>query len=89
MAPWTNYWTTYRNAGFGDDVVVLISPLETGWDDLTQIIDGLPTVDPNSLAFFVQMIEGIAKIASKSRSYSDTYDDWMMRAKKLTDMLVN
>ena len=89
MASWANYWTTYRNAGFGDDVVALISPHESGWDDLTLFKDGLPTVDPNSLAFLVLMMEGVARIASKSRSYTDTYDDWMIRAKKLTDTLVN
>ena len=26
MAAWANYWTTYRNAGFGDDVIVAQPP---------------------------------------------------------------
>ena len=89
MAAWANFWTTWRNAGLGGDVVALLSPHESGWDDLTLFKEGLPTVDPNAMAFIVLLMEGIATIAKKSRSYSDTYDSWMTRAKKLTDTLIN
>jgi hypothetical protein len=89
MAAWAGFWTTYRNAGFGDDVVGLDSPHDSGWDDCSMFSDGFPAVDPCANAFLVLLMEGIARIAKKSRSYTDKYDGWMTRAKKLTDTIIN
>jgi len=88
MAAWANYWATYRSAGFGDDVIALLSPHESGWDDSSLFKDGFPTVDPCANAFLVLLMEAVARLAKKSRSYADKHDAWMARAKRLTDTIV-
>jgi hypothetical protein len=89
MAAWANYWTTYHSAGFGDDVLALSSPHESGWDDCSLFQDGFPTVDPCAMAFEILMMEAVARIAKKSSSYTKKHDEWMLRAKKLLDTLIN
>ena len=89
LAAWANYWTTYHNAGFGDDLVALSSPHESGWDDSSMFQDGFPAVDPCSMSFIILLMEDLAKLAKRSYSFGDKYDEWMARAKKLTDTLIN
>ena len=89
LAAWLNYWTTYHNAGFSDDVVALSSPHESGWDDSSLFQDGFPTVDPCAISFIILLMEDIAKLAKRSYSYSDKYDEWMNRAEKLTETLIS
>ena len=89
MAAWTNYWTTYRNAGLGNDVIEVLSTHEAGWDDSSLFKDGFPAVDPCANAFLVLMMEAVATLAKKSHSYSENHDEWMARAKKLTDIIIN
>ncbi|MDR0819800.1 MAG: hypothetical protein LBN43_09560 [Oscillospiraceae bacterium] len=88
MAAWVNYWTTYRNAGRGDDVTALRSPHESGWDDASIFKDGFPAIEPNTMAFLVLLMEAVARLGKKSGK-PDEYDKWMARAKKLTDTIVN
>jgi hypothetical protein len=88
MAAWANFWTTYRNAGFGNDVIELHSPGESGWDDATLFKDGFPVVDPCANAFLILLMEAVAVLAKKSASYADKHEEWMGRAKRLTDVLV-
>ena len=88
MAAWADYWTTYHSAGFGDDVIALNSPHESGWDDSSVFQDGFPTVDPNAIAFEILMMEAVAKLAKKSSSYTQKHEEWMSRAKKLLDTLI-
>jgi len=88
LSAWANYWTTYHNAGFGDDVLALNSTHESGWDDSSLFQDGFPVVDPCAIAFLILLMESVALLASKSHSYNDEHGGWMARAKKLTDTLV-
>jgi hypothetical protein len=88
MAKWADYWTTYHNAGFGDDVLALHSPHEAGWDDSSLFQDGFPTVDPCAITFQILMMEAVARLAKKSSSYNNKHDEWMLRAKKLLDTLI-
>ena len=89
MAAWADYWTTYRNAGLGDDVIAVNSPHDSGWDDASLYNGGFPAADPNSCAFEVLLMETVAVLARKSLSYADQYETWMTRAKKLTDTIIN
>lgn len=89
MAAWAEYWVKYHSAGFGDDVLALNSPHESGWDDSSLFQDGFPAVDPCANSFLILMMEAVARLAKKSSSYKDSHDGWMSRAKKLTDTLVN
>ena len=37
----------------------------------------------------ILLMEAVARLAKKSNSYMDKYEEWMARAKKLTDTLIN
>ena len=89
MAAWADYWLTYHNAGFGDDVIVVYGPGDSGWDDSSQFRDGFPAVDPCANAFLVLLMETIAKLAEKSFSYTEKSAEWADRAKKLCDVIIN
>jgi len=88
LSAWANYWTTYHNAGFGDDVIALNSTHESGWDDSSLFQDGFPAVDPCAITFVILLMEAIATVAKKSYSFADKSAQWMARAKKLTDTLI-
>jgi hypothetical protein len=88
MAAWVDYWTTYRSAGRGDDVTALHGPHESGWDDASIFKDGVPASDPNNMAFLVLLMEAVSRMAAKSGDAAVS-DEWAVRAKKLTDILVN
>ena len=87
-ARWTNYWTTYRTAGYGDDRTAIRSPGESGWDDATNCQDGFPLEDPNNMAFLVLMFECAARLA-RGCGKSGEADEWERRAKKLTQTLID
>ena len=89
MAAWADFWTTWRSAGFGDDVVVVHSPHDSGWDDASLFKDGFPAVDPVANSLQVLLMETISVLAKKSFSYQDKAEGWIARAKKLTDVIVN
>lgn len=88
MAAWAEYWAKYHNAGFGNDVLSLHSPHESGWDDCSIFQDGFPAEDPCANTFQVLLMECVARLAKKSYSYADKHDEWMSRAKKLTDIII-
>ncbi|MDR0904577.1 MAG: hypothetical protein LBN00_00145 [Oscillospiraceae bacterium] len=87
MAKWANYWTTYRNAGRGDDATAIFSPHESGWDDASNFKDGFPAREPNTLAFLVLLMECVALLARKSGD-AKAADEWIARSEKLTKIIV-
>ncbi|MCL2124886.1 MAG: hypothetical protein FWH33_02720 [Oscillospiraceae bacterium] len=89
FAAWAEYWVKYRNAGLGDDMIALLSPHESGWDDCSLFKDGFPTVDPCAVAFLILLMEAVARIAKKSYSFADMHDEWMVRANKLTQAMID
>jgi len=88
FAAWSNYWTTYRNAGLGDDVIEVLSTHESGWDDSSLFQDGFPAIDPCALTFEVLMMECTAKLAEISDNYKVEAAGWMARADKLTKTII-
>ena len=88
MAAWIEYWVKYRGSGRGDDTIALLSPHESGWDDSSMFRDGFPTVEPNSMAFLILLMEAVAVLAGKT-GRNDEHDQWMKRAAALTDILVS
>ena len=88
FAKWTNYWTTYRNAGRGDDVTAIRSPHESGWDDASNFKDGFPATDPNNLTFLVLLMESTARLARGCGKH-DEADEWYARAEKLTKTIID
>ena len=89
MAAWADYWITYRNAGLGNDLIAVHSAHELGWDDTSLFKDGFPAVDPCSNTFLILQMETVAMLAKKSYSYTEKYTQWMDRAKKLTEILID
>ena len=63
FAKWTEFWTTYRNAGRGDDVTAIHSPHDSGWDDATIFEDGFPAQNPDLIAFLIVQMEMTARLA--------------------------
>ena len=88
MAAWTDFWTKYRNAGFGNDLLAINNAGESGWDDASLFRDGFPVIDPCANSFIILQMEAVARIAKKSVTYADRYGEWMERAKKLTAALL-
>ncbi|MDR0916948.1 MAG: hypothetical protein LBN02_07145 [Oscillospiraceae bacterium] len=88
FARWVNYWTTYRNAGRGDDVTAIFSPHESGWDDASNFQDGFPANDPNNLTFLVLLMECVALLAKKAGDIAVS-DEWYARANKLTQTIID
>ncbi|MCL1834737.1 MAG: hypothetical protein FWG48_01135 [Oscillospiraceae bacterium] len=89
MSAWAEYWTTYHNAGFGDDVIAMHSPHESGWDDSSIFQDGFPAVDPCANTFIILLMEAVALLAGRSYSYKDKRDAWAARSEKLLNTLVS
>ncbi|MCL2409520.1 MAG: hypothetical protein FWC96_07915 [Oscillospiraceae bacterium] len=88
FAKWANYWTTYRNAGRGDDVIEIHSPNESGWDDAANFKDGFPANDPNPITFVILMMDSCARLA-RGCGKPDEAKAWQKRAEKLTKILID
>ncbi|MDR2531074.1 MAG: hypothetical protein LBC65_06005 [Oscillospiraceae bacterium] len=88
MAAWINYWITYRNAGRGDDVTVVLSPHESGWDDSSQYKDGFPAEDPNTMTFLILLMEAVAKLAAKIGKDEES-QEWISRSRRLCKTLIS
>ena len=85
---WAEFWLTYRNAGRGDDVTVMYSPHDSGWDDASNFQDGLPAQDPNNMAFMVLLMECIARLAIGCGKAEES-SRWSERAEKLLNTIIN
>lgn len=88
FAKWTEFWTTYRNAGRGDDVTAIHSPHDSGWDDATIFKDGFPAQNPDLIAFLIVQMEMTARLAEGCGKKEEA-KHWLERSKKLLDILVN
>ena len=63
FAKWVDFWVTYRSAGRGDDVTMIDSPNDSGWDDATIFKDGFPTINPDLMAFMIDLLEMTGRLA--------------------------
>lgn len=84
---WINFWVTTRSAGRGDDVTMINSPNDSGWDDATIFQDGFPTVNPDLIAFMILLLEGAGRLARGcgKLAEAEAYD---ARSKKLLNTLI-
>ncbi|MDR0819006.1 MAG: hypothetical protein LBN43_05500 [Oscillospiraceae bacterium] len=88
FAKWANFWTTYRSADRGDDLIALTTPHQSGWDDASNFHKGFPTSSPDVIAFLVILFEACSRLA-KGAGEDAAADDWTVRSKKLLDILIN
>jgi hypothetical protein len=87
FAKWTNYWTTYRSAKRGDDLISVKSPHDSGWDDASIFKDGFPASTPDLIAFLVALMYSTARLA-KGAGEEEASKDWTSRADRLLNTLI-
>ncbi len=88
LGRWVNFWTTYRNAGRGDDVTAIHNPNESGWDDASIFRDGFPASNSDTIGMLIECMYACATLA---RRLGDKEQEahWQGRADKLLDTLIN
>jgi hypothetical protein len=87
FAKWTNYWTTYRSAKRGDDLISVKSPHDSGWDDASVFKDGFPSSTPDLISFLVALMYATARLA-KGAGEDAAEKEWTFRADRLLNTLV-
>lgn len=85
---WTEFWVKYRSAGRGDDVTMIDTPNDSGWDDATIFKDGFPTINPDLVALMVDMLEACARLA-RGCGKAEEADSWQARSDKLLKTLID
>lgn len=88
FAKWAEFWVTYRSAGRGDDVTMIDSPNDSGWDDATIFKDGFPTVNPDLIAFMVDLLWATGRLA-KGCGKSAEAERWQARSDRLLKTLID
>ena len=84
---WIDFWTTWRSAGRGDDLVAIHNPNESGWDDASVFVKGFPAVNADVQALMIECMYACAILA---RRMGDTAREaeWTARAERLLHTLV-
>ena len=88
FAKWVDFWVKYRSAGRGDDVTMIDSPNDSGWDDATIFKDGFPTVNPDLVAFMVDLLEATARLA-RGCGKTEEAEAYQARSEKLLKTLID
>ncbi len=87
FAKWANYWTTYRSAGRGDDLIAVNSPHDSGWDDASIFKDGFPCSSPDLIAFLVALMSATARLA-RGAGEEEAAKEWQGRSDRLLNTLI-
>ncbi len=87
FAKWAEFWVTYRSAGRGDDVTMINSPNDSDWDDATIFKDGFPTVNPDLIAFMIDLLWATGRLA-EGCGKAEEAAAWYARSDKLLKTLV-
>ncbi len=88
FAKWAEFWVKYRSAGRGDDVTQIDSPNDSGWDDATIFADGFPTVNPDLMAFMVDLLEATGRLARGCGKLAEA-EQYDARSKRLLKTLID
>jgi len=84
---WVNFWTDYRNAGRGDDVIAIHNPNESGWDDASTFKDGFPASNADTIALIIECMYACATLARRMGD-AEQEAHWQGRADRLLNTLV-
>ena len=84
---WIEYWTTYRTAGRGDDVIQINNPNESGWDDASIFVKGFPAANADTLALLTECMYACSKIAFLAGN-PDEGEHWKKRGDALLNTIV-
>ncbi len=88
FAKWAEFWVTYRSAGRGDDVTMIDSPNDSGWDDATIFQDGFPTVNPDLIAFMIDLLWATGRLA-QGCGKTEEAASWQARSDRLLKTLID
>ncbi len=88
MAKWVNYWTTYRVSGFGEDVIAINNPNESGWDDSSNWKNRFPCSNADNLALLTECMYA-CEILARRAGKPDDEAYWKKRADRLLGIIVN
>jgi len=85
---WIEYWTVYRTAGRGDDVIQINNPNESGWDDATIFSGVFPAADADMQALLAECMFACETLAKVSGDDAKA-EYWRHRGDKLVDIIIN
>ena len=84
---WIGFWTTWRSAGRGDDLVAIHNPNESGWDDASIFVRGFPSVNADTQAMLIECMYACAILARRAGDGAKAAE-WTQRADRLLHTLV-
>ncbi len=84
---WIGFWTTWRSAGRGDDLVAIHNPNESGWDDASIFVKGFPAINADTQAMLVECMYACAILAGRVGD-AERKQAWTARADRLLNTLV-
>ena len=84
---WVGFWTTWRSAGRGDDLVAIHNPNESGWDDASIFVRGFPAINADTQAMLIECMYACAILARRA-GLPEREAAWTQRAERLLHTLV-
>ena len=84
---WREYWTVYRTAGRGDDVIQINNPNESGWDDATMFTGAFPAADADMQALLAECMFACETLALISGDEAKAAH-WQKRGERLVDTIL-
>ena len=84
---WIGFWTTWRSAGRGDDLVAIHNPNESGWDDASIFVKGFPAINADTQAMLIECMYACAILARRMGD-REREQAWTQRADRLLHTLV-
>ncbi len=86
MCKWVNWWFTFRDRD-GDGIPCYMHADESGWDDASIFVKGLPVETPDLSAFLVLCMEACGKLAARLGKAEES-ESWLKKSERLLrDML--
>ena len=85
---WTNFWTTFRTAGRGDDLIAINNPNESGWDDASTFKRGFPASNSDTIALLIECMYACSTLARRA-GQPEVEAHWKERGDKLLKILID
>ncbi|MCR5175024.1 MAG: hypothetical protein K6C09_10410 [Oscillospiraceae bacterium] len=84
---WIAFWTTYRTAGRGDDLIQINNPNESGWDDASTYKDGFPVSNSDTMALLIECMYACSMLARRAGD-PEREASWKERGDRLLNTLI-
>jgi putative isomerase len=83
---WAEYWMTFRDRD-GDGLVAYVHGDESGWDDASIFMKGMPVMTPDVAAFLILLMESCSMLAERLGKTTEA-DIWMEHSKDMLDKMI-